>query len=123
MTRTPADVLRRVADVIEARGWTQGVIESVDGRVCVEGAFAVVFTMAHHGDLGVGVLNDHPALLVTRAHALLRSWLRGRELSLWNDGHEMTQYHLVNELRACAGAYDATDVATDGRRGSLQHVA
>jgi hypothetical protein len=84
-----AKILTDAADLIDAKGWTQGVDRSPDGCYCLRGA---LFTVAEHSST-----IDRNAACDAVVRAIGRPWI-----ALWNDAPIRTQAEVTDMLRAVA---------------------
>jgi hypothetical protein len=98
--KTPADVLRHAALVIEERGWTQGDFSSGEaGPYCAMGAIAV----ALEGDPVPTVLRNPAYSALTRYLGLGQNF--GRAFT-WNDDDGRTAEEVTSTLRSAADAWE-----------------
>ena len=86
---TPDEVLDRAADEITIRGWTQGLFEDPEGRVCA-----------------VGAINRTTAQATERIRAgwVLTFFIQG-QVPIWNDAPGRTQDEVVDTFRLAAKHY------------------
>ena len=103
--KTPADVLRHAALIIEERGWSDDEPITADGRCCTLGAIR----LAVHGNIG-GLFSDEMAPAVryfglrldpTDAENAIGS------IAVWNDAPGQTAEEVTAALRAAADAWEA----------------
>jgi hypothetical protein len=96
-----AKVLRDVADLLEAKGWTQGhYARDTKGRVCAPwepevASFCVEGAILRCGDV-----------LQLNAWRALYDWLK-EEPADWNDSTFRTKEQVIAELRACADSLES----------------
>lgn len=90
---TPAEVLRKAADVIRERGWCRRQYVDADNSVCVYGALNLA---AGHGPSFEG---DDPSVDIA-ARTLTR--LLDNDLVSWNDSEACTADEVVAALKEAA---------------------
>jgi hypothetical protein len=80
-----AKILTDAADLIDAKGWTQGVDRSPDGCYCLRGA-----------------LNHFDGEDYFAARAAVAAEIGSRWLAIWNDAEGRTQAEVTTMLRTVA---------------------
>lgn len=90
---TPAEVLRKAADVIREQGHCKGVYSTEDGRVCVYGA---INTAAGHWPVFEG--DDY--VVDTACRTLMRHL--DYDVVYWNDAPERTAEEVIAALEKAA---------------------
>jgi hypothetical protein len=91
-----AATLRRAAQIVRERGWTQGRYEEEDGRMCVEGAMS----LAHGYQAPAGNCDVVADLFALRQVTL-------ENVVDWNDAPERTAEDVIAALEAAADRLDA----------------
>lgn len=82
-------VLLEAADLIEEKGWCQGMYNNRSGAMCMMGAI-----------INAGRRHEHR--YTSRAHLRLIEAVGGVAPVLWNDAPERTQEEVVSALRKAA---------------------
>lgn len=101
-----AEILNKAADVIEERGWYQGLSQDPDGTgVCALGAICVAVGLDPHALAELGEGDDAAARAGVEAADALEDWL-GLDLPVtqWNDEYVDTAEQVVTALREAAKA-------------------
>lgn len=94
---TPAQVLSKAADILQERGWTQGIYEDADGCLCLDGALRYAVA----GAVGSFTSTDRYHEYVAASQAL-EAVIGTRNVIRWNDSSVRTQASVVRALRAAA---------------------
>jgi hypothetical protein len=101
-------VLLNAADLIEQRGWTRGIHQDAEGRLCVHGAINVaVLGMPCVGNIVIFRLDE----FLTGAWVQLRDYLLAKGVEpdsvsagciIWNDAPGRTKEEVLQALREAA---------------------
>lgn len=107
--KTPADVLRHVARIIEERGWCQVSSEDSTGRVCIIGGIetAVFGRVGDTKDPNDSLWLDHKWPLVNAVRDHLDSFLDVPSTWVYNDETGRTASEVTAALRSAADAWEA----------------
>lgn len=94
---TPAEVLRKAADVIRARGWRQHDYGEESGPVCAVGALNVA--------MGGDPWDDHGPYTAEERLRQFLGW--GDSVSRWNDARGRTVEEVIAALEKAASLAEA----------------
>jgi hypothetical protein len=82
---TPSEILLKAADLLAERGWTQGVLEDYEGRMCAAGAVYNV------------TCNSSAALELLQAHIGFSD-----NIAAWNDAPGRTAEDVILAMKRAA---------------------
>jgi hypothetical protein len=107
------DYLRKAADILETRGWTQHITLDEDGAVDLSGSIALAFGVSESDlcedmeRMAVFVPENKVAFLLA-AWGFLEGYVRQYPTS-WNDSPSRTKEEVVKMLRGAAAELNATN--------------
>jgi hypothetical protein len=100
----PREILMKAADVIDQRGWFQGLSEDPNGTaVCAMGALCVAVALPP--DANCWGFGDDDLCAANAAADRFENWVEG-DLSIteWNDTVAESAEQVTTALRGCAAA-------------------
>ncbi len=94
---TPAEVLRKAADLLVERGWAQGRLQHRNGRLCATGAVSLADTglLGVTGPVGIAAWRGIPREV------------GGAWVTTWNDQVSQTAENVIATMRRVADDLDA----------------
>lgn len=101
---TPAEILDRAAIVIDYQGWTQGLFQDFDGKVCAIGAMRMGAGL--YADPRREHLHVEPHELIEAKCAMCHA-VKRFHVHHWNDEPGRTKGEVTSMLRAVAATLRA----------------